>query len=219
MKKSDKSKVGDTTITFTPAQLDTVEKALEVYCRMRLGQFHTAFDTAFSDKIIGWNAREGIHKICRDLLTNVDGGPLFPMPLNGSYGVGCKEIGDGQIAYEVSQSITQYKAIKENDGYFSDKFSTRFNDPLMLSGEPEIEIAGFNKYVDIELSDDIALESSELFNDDKYEALWSLVKNNMKLPKSEKQEILEQEELDERGYLYRRYLVIRCHKAIKESNQ
>jgi len=61
-----------TDISFTDAHLRVIEQALEVYTRLRLGQFDYALDEAFPDACLGYNEREGLHRHLRSV--------IFPEP-------------------------------------------------------------------------------------------------------------------------------------------
>ena len=61
-----------TDISFTDAHLRTIEQALEVYTRLRLGQFDIAIDEAFPEAFFSHEERGAIHKFLRSL--------IFPEP-------------------------------------------------------------------------------------------------------------------------------------------
>lgn len=64
------------------------------------------------------------------------------LPNRSYYGVGSKEIGDGQIAWEILSTLRQYISLKNNDGYHG--MGVNYQDPLKLSEVPLPEIEGFS---------------------------------------------------------------------------
>jgi hypothetical protein len=66
-----------TDISFTEAHLRVMEQALEVYTRLRLGQFDYALDEAFPDACLGHNERQELHKHLRSV--------IFPEPPRLAY--------------------------------------------------------------------------------------------------------------------------------------
>lgn len=57
-----------TDISFTEAHLRVIEQALEVFTRLRLGQFDYAIEEAFPDANLSWDERQGIHKFLRGII-------------------------------------------------------------------------------------------------------------------------------------------------------
>ena len=174
-----------TKISFSDTHLKTIETALEVYCRMKLGQFSTAIDEAFPEASLSWEELESVHKFLRGVIMPVTpilsydghGGYVDQYDnyygedrelddeldyqqknflkranssngilggLNSSFGIGSDKIADGNIAYEIRQTIRQYLTVKRNDGFF-DYMNVGFDDPLNVSGEPLPTIEGFSK--------------------------------------------------------------------------
>lgn len=71
----------------------------------------------------------------------------FPRETNASWGILQKEkVGDGQLAYEIYQTIRQYTAVVQNGGLFDHYTSSQ--DPLNYSGVDLPEIQGFVKHKD-----------------------------------------------------------------------
>jgi hypothetical protein len=66
-----------TDISFTEAHLRVIEQALEVYTRLRLGQFDYALSEAFPDACLGHNERDGLHRHLRSV--------IFPEPPRLAY--------------------------------------------------------------------------------------------------------------------------------------
>jgi hypothetical protein len=57
-----------TKINFTDAHLQVIEQALEVFTRLRLGQFDYALDEAFPDATLSWDERQEILKFLRGIV-------------------------------------------------------------------------------------------------------------------------------------------------------
>lgn len=218
-----------TKISFTDAHLQTIETALEVYCRLKLGQFNIAIDEAFPEAWLSWEEREQIHKTLRDIIMpeaprlayDGHGGyydqygnayneqqEILPESinskdyyaksnflvranknkllggLNSSYGIGSDQIGDGNIAYEIRQTIRQYLTVKNNDGFF-DYMHVGFDDPLEVSSEPLPVIEGFVKEKVFPVSNkEINTKLNRMFKAKKpnWPKMWELVENNCQKP-------------------------------------
>ena len=104
-------------IEFDKKHLPTLVTALEVYSRLRSGQIAMAIDTAFIDKsCIEYNDRQVIESIVRTLVFRDE--DICTRP-NSYYGVGCPEMKDGTVAWEIKKVIEQYLHYEQNDGYRS----------------------------------------------------------------------------------------------------
>lgn len=127
-----------TTITFDDKHLPVIIKALEAYERFKMGQVDYFLDIV-SDNDISYEDRQEIHKLVR--------AKMFPkLEHSQSYGIGNKEVGDGQIAYEISKVLENYVSVKRNDGYWGN--GTNFYEPLKYSELPLPVVHGFKKYID-----------------------------------------------------------------------
>lgn len=141
-----------TTVSFTLKQLKVIETALEAYTRMKAGQFKIAIQNVFP-------AVEFNSSLCDSIET------LHTMVAKqGSFGdhkhsnaqtlsIMNPLIGDGQIAYEIKQTICQYLSVLANDGFFNDSFC-KYDDPLKLTDEPLPVIHGWSKDKIVEITCD-----------------------------------------------------------------
>lgn len=146
-------------IKCTEKQAILIETALDTLSRMTTGQLHTIIDGIMSmkgkwievdssknntlskmanalsnladdsGKMAGYRLGSHIEKLLKPL--------LFPeLPENASYGVGNKEIGDGQIAYEMVKILQNFRSKKHK----KDCYCVLHHEPLHYSKEPLIEI-------------------------------------------------------------------------------
>ena len=111
-KKTESKKVS---IEFDEKHLGTLATALEVYSRLRSGQIKFAMDTAFWDKELTYQDSEVLESIVRTIVFYKD--ELLMKNRNTYYGVGCKEVKDGTVAWEIKKTIDQYLHYQRNDGY------------------------------------------------------------------------------------------------------
>jgi hypothetical protein len=111
-KKTESKKVS---IEFDEKHLGTLVTALEVYSRLRSGQIATAIGEAYSDKLcLDYNDRQVIESIVRTLAFRDE--EICTQP-NSYYGIGCPEMKDGTVAWEIKKTIEQYLHYQRNDGY------------------------------------------------------------------------------------------------------
>ena len=97
-------------VKLSDTHLCVINRALEVYYRMRSGQIGIALDTAY-DKCIDYDSRDLIEKMIRKLI--IDDNKLSSP--SASYGFNSNEIGDARIAYEIQCVFRQYLAVKRNE--------------------------------------------------------------------------------------------------------
>ena len=103
--------------------------------------------------------------------------------LNQSYGIGNEAIGeDAKIAYEIRQTLRQYRSVKENDGYFN-SWNVCYDDALKLTQEPLPEIEGFVKekvfpVYDEKINQQIFKEYAKL----NWPKMWELIEANCEKP-------------------------------------
>ena len=102
-------------IEFDEKHLPTLVTALEVYSRLRSGQIAMAMSTAFIDKAcLTYIDTHVIESVVRTLaFRNED---ICTRP-NSYYGVGCEQMKDGTVAWEIKKAIDQYLHYQQNDGY------------------------------------------------------------------------------------------------------
>jgi hypothetical protein len=205
-----------TKIFLTDVHLLTIQTALEVYTRLRLGQIDIALDEAFPDYWLTWEEREDIHKFARKILfpdppilkydghggysdqygVNYDEGqnqigekdyhqkcrehrPQLS-GTNSSFGIGSNKIADGNIAYELRQTIRQYLAVKKNDGFFDASLNVSFDDPLKVSSEPLPIIEGFSTKKNFPfVGKAINAKLQKLIDSKKFEEMWKVVNDYM----------------------------------------
>jgi len=147
------------TIKCTEKQAMLIEVALDTLSRMTCGQLHTIIDgmSVIKGKYIAVDSSKNLtltrisnalQNLCNDNgkmcgyqlgshVSNLIKPLLFPeLESNSSYGVGHKEIGDAQIAYEIVKKLQNYRVRNRKN-----KQITVLNDPpLHYSNEPLIEI-------------------------------------------------------------------------------
>ena len=101
-------------IEFDEKHLSTLTTALEVYTRLRGGQIKFAFDNAFWDKDLSYQDGEVLESFVRAIVFQKD--EFLMENRNAYYGIGCKEMKDGDVAWEIKKVIEQYKHYQRNDG-------------------------------------------------------------------------------------------------------
>ena len=102
-------------IEFDERHLSTLTTALEVYSRLRGGQIKFAFDSAFWDKGLSYQDGDVLESFVRTIVFHKD--ELLRENRNAYYGIGCKEMKDGDVAWEIKKVIEQYKHYQRNDGF------------------------------------------------------------------------------------------------------
>jgi hypothetical protein len=102
-------------IEFDEKHLGTLTTALEVYSRLRSGQIKMAMDTAFWDKELTYQDGEVMESMVRTIVFHKE--KELSENLNCYYGIGCGEMKDGTVAWEIKKTIEQYLHYQRNDGY------------------------------------------------------------------------------------------------------
>ena len=111
-KKTEQSK--KVTIEFDEKHLPTLVTALEVYSRLRSGQIAMAMSTAFIDKnCLNYTDVHVIESVVKTLAFREE--EICTRP-NSYYGVGCEQMKDGTVAWEIKKVIDQYLHYQRNDG-------------------------------------------------------------------------------------------------------
>lgn len=147
------------TIKCTEKQAMLIEVALDTLSRIACGQLTTLIDgissmrgklleVDSSQNLTHLKMSEALTELMRDKgkmcgyrlgshVSNIIKPLLFPeLCQNASYGIGDKEIGDAQIAYEIVKKLQNYRVRdKENKGK-----SVLSDEPLHYSKEPLIEV-------------------------------------------------------------------------------
>jgi hypothetical protein len=101
-------------IEFDERHLSTLTTALEVYSRLRGGQIKSAFDNVFWDKNLTYEDGEVLESFVRTIVFRED--KFLTENRNAYYGIGCEEMKDGDVAWEIKKVIEQYKHYQRNDG-------------------------------------------------------------------------------------------------------
>jgi len=102
-------------IEFDEKHLGTLVNALEVYSRLRSGQIKMAMDTAFFDKELTYQDGEVLESMVRTIVFYKE--KELMEHRNCYYGIGCEQMKDGTIAWEIKKTIDQYLHYQRNDGY------------------------------------------------------------------------------------------------------
>ena len=114
-KKTTESK--KVSIEFDEKHLLTLTTALEVYSRLRGGQIAMAMSTTFIDKnCLNYTDVDVIESVVKTLAFR--GEEICTRP-HSYYGVGCEQMKDGTVAWEIKKVIDQYLHYQQNDGYRS----------------------------------------------------------------------------------------------------
>jgi hypothetical protein len=112
-KKTEQSK--KVSIEFDEKHLPTLVTALEVYSRLRSGQIAMAMANAFIDKnCLNYTDTHVIESVVKTLAFREE--EICTNP-NSYYGVGCEQMKDGTVAWEIKKVIDQYLHYQQNDGY------------------------------------------------------------------------------------------------------
>jgi len=201
-----------TKISFTDKQLSLIQSALEILYRLRSGQVGMAMDIVYFDKGLSWDEQQDIERFIRDIVFNGEkdrSAPANePTAYSAAFGVGNKEIGEGNLAYEIEKTIRQYLSVKKNNGYW--EVNCGFYDPLKITDEPLPEIEGFNKWIDFPLTVAQSKKILRHYTKKDYLKMWQEYdKLELDLPKCEKREIIP---IDAE-----KKVVIRCHKPQKKT--
>lgn len=113
--KNKKNQSKKVSIEFDEKHLSTLVAALETYSRLRSGQIATAIGEVYFDKsCLDYNDRQVIESIVRTLAFRDE--EICTRP-NSYYGIGCPEMKDGTVAWEIKKVIDQYLHYQQNDGY------------------------------------------------------------------------------------------------------
>lgn len=171
------------TVKLTDNHLKVINKALETYYRLKSGQVSIALDTAY-DYAINYDDALDIEYRVRQILPKYKN-----MHPNASFGVGNKEIGDANIAYEIKKTFEEYLAVTNNDGYYGN--GVNFNGPLKVSDEPLPVVTNFKNYKDYPLNREQSTKIVELIDKKDADKVWQYIHTlDLGLPKADKLEIV-----------------------------
>jgi hypothetical protein len=174
-------------IEFDEKHLSTLIAALEVYSRLRGGQIKFAFDNAFWDKDLSYHDGEVLESFVRTIVFHKD--KLLRENRNAYYGIGCKEMKDGDVAWEIKKVIEQYKHYQRNDG-FRRICDVSGDGAMQISDVPVPRIIDYNGYWKPQKSFIIPKRYQKYIDAsmkiEKYSDVWSVVDKAFKkkpLPK------------------------------------
>ena len=196
-------------VKLSDCHLQLIGNALEVYYRLRSGQIGMAMEEVYKDKALSLEEIDSINSFVRDIVfpskekfenlsefdkksyPNNKAIKRSPLESGQSFGVGNKEIGDANIAWEVRQTFRQFLAVQDNTGLFNPMFNV-FDDPLKVSDEPLPEIVGFNKSKQFYIEDpEVNIEIHKNVLKSLYENAWQCITEYFQdsLPKGESSRI------------------------------
>jgi hypothetical protein len=180
-------------IEFDEKHLSTLITALEVYSRLRGGQIKFAFDNAFWDKDLSYQDGEVLESFVRTIVFQKD--ELLIKNRNAYYGIGCKEMKDADIAWEIKKTIEQYQHYQRNDG-FRRVCDVSGDGPMQISNVPVPKILESNGYWKPQKSFIIPKRYQKYIDAsmkiEKYSDVWSVVDKAFKkkpLPKGKSSRI------------------------------
>lgn len=161
--------------------ISVINRALEVYQRLKMGQIKYALDEAF-DFPIDYDDAMTIEKFVRNLL-------FMDLHPNSSYGIyNQQKVGDATLAYELYKTFKQYQYFKRTDGWRDgwgcDASGNIGEKPS--SGVPYAVIQNFNTEKFFPFPKRHQKKAFDLFTEEKYTELWDMGKKYMKdLPRGE----------------------------------
>jgi hypothetical protein len=137
----------DTIIKFSKTHLETIQIALEVYQRIRIGQIGKALNLALD----GFSLKKE---------SEID---KLVLPLTHR---------DNSIAYMIEQTITQYLAVKNSNGeWFCSK---QFDDVYNVTKTPLPKIVNFKKYIDYPIDDQYTSTLNSFNLEKNYLGMWEI---------------------------------------------
>ena len=137
----------DTIIKFSKTHLETIQIALEVYQRIRIGQIGKALNLALD----GFSLKKE---------SEID---KLVLPLTHR---------DNSIAYMIEQTITQYLAVKNSNGEWS--CSKQFDDVYNVTKTPLPKIVNFKKYIDYPIDDQYTSTLNSFNLEKNYLGMWEI---------------------------------------------
>lgn len=157
------------TVQFEKEHLEIITKAMEVYMRMKLGQFDIALSEAFNCKSNQYDEIDKANKLLRSI--------FYPELEGGSYGIGSAAADDADIASEIRQTFRQYLSLDKSGGYY-DFLNVAFDNPLKFSNTalPKIIDNKFDKGKVFYLNNP---EISVMLDNNDWEAAWDAIDDEM----------------------------------------
>lgn len=180
-------------IQFDEEHLGTLVSALETYSRLRAGQIKLAFDTVYWDKELTYHDVETIENFVRAIVFNKD--ELLSQNRNASYGVGCEEMRDGTVAWEIKKTIEQYQHYQRNDGYRR-VCDVSGDGPMQFSHVPVPKIVDFNPSKTFDVPKKAYDILNKAYDKKDWETMWATIElafKNTPLPKGKSSKIEKQE--------------------------
>lgn len=145
------------TIEMSEESLRQITNALEVYCRIKVGQFGIAFDLACPAEIRPDGAK------IRELE------PRHP-PINSA----------APEAWEMKKLFEEYLSVTDNDGYYD--WYASFSGPLDPNNESLPTIKGFDRCKYYEINKRTAASVKKAFQKRDYEKVWTILKSKVNYP-------------------------------------
>lgn len=196
-------------IHLTDKHLQVIVTALNVYYRMRSGQVGMAISEAYCDKAIGYDERETIENLVKNIAFKEIKHP------HGYYGFSSPELKDGTLAFEIEKTLTEYLSVKANDGYWGS--GCNFDGPLRTTDQPLPVVEGFKDYKDYPLTRAQTKKILPHYHKNDYIKMWAAYDSlRLNLPKGEKYQILTDIATDEKSEIYER-VVVRITKPRKDT--
>lgn len=161
--------------------ISVINRALEVYQRLKMGQIKSAFDEAF-DFPIDYDDAIAMERFVRSFL-------FKDLNSNAFYGIYNQDkVGDATLAYELYKTFKQYKYFKRTDGWRDgwgcDSSGNIGEKPT--SGIPYAVIQNFNTEKFFPFPKRYQKKAFDYFLQEKYTDLWDMGKKYMKdLPRGE----------------------------------
>jgi hypothetical protein len=159
-------------IQFDEEHLQTIATAMEVYSRLRSGQIKFAFDAAFWDKNLTYEDGEAIESFVRTLVFRND--KTITDNRNAYYGVGCDEMKDGTVAWEIKKVVEQYLHYQRNDGYRS-IMDVSGDGPMQISEVPVPKILNFEPSKTFPVPKKAYDILNKAFEKNDWETMWATV--------------------------------------------
>ncbi len=157
----------DTIIKFSKTHLETIQIALEVYQRIRIGQIGKALNLALDG--FSLKKESEIDKLVLPLTH-----PKLTQSVHDrvSYGIDHGSLRDNSIAYMIEQTITQYLAVKNSNGEWS--CSKQFDDVYNVTKTPLPKIVNFKKYIDYPIDDQYTSTLNSFNLEKNYLGMWEI---------------------------------------------
>jgi hypothetical protein len=173
------------TVELQEEHISVINRALETYQRLKLGQIKHALDEAF-DTPIDYEDAMAIENFTRKI--------LFPeLSPNASYGIyNTEKVGDATLAYELYKTFKQYKYFKRTDGWREGWTVDAYGNigVVPTSKVPYAVIKNFSTEKFFPFPKKYQEKAFEFFTNEDYESIWKMGKKALpKLPRGEQYRI------------------------------